>query len=257
LKRRLAALLIADVVGYSRLMEDDEVATLTALRSRRTSVLDPVVRAHSGRIVKVMGDGVLIEFASAVNAVAAALDLQRGIAEANADTAENRQIIMRIGINLGDVIGEGRDIFGDSVNIAARLETLADPGGICISGKVFDEVERKIDCNFEDMGPQSVKNILRDIRTFRVLPAHSRTKTPAPPDLSLPEKPSIAVLPFQNMSADAEQEYFADGIVEDIITELSRASWLFVIARNSSFTYKGRAVDIKQVGREQGGALCA
>ena len=252
MKRRLAAILIADVVGYSRLMEDDEVATLAALRTRRASVLDPAVRAHAGRIVKLMGDGVLMEFSSAVNAVAAALDLQSGMARANTDTPENRRIIMRIGINLGDVIGEGRDIFGDSVNIAARLETLADPGGICVSGKVFDEVERKIDCNFEDMGPQSVKNISRNIRTYRVLPATSSAKAAATPDLALPDKPSIAVLPFQNMSADAEQEYFADGIVEDIITELSRASWLFVIARNSSFTYKGRAVDIKQVGRELG-----
>ncbi len=150
MKRRLAAILIADVVGYSRLMEDDEVVTLAALRTRRASVLDPVVRDHSGRIVKLMGDGVFMEFASAVNAVAAALDMQRGMAEANTDTEENRHIIMRIGINLGDVIGEGRDIFGDSVNIAARLEILADAGGICVSGKVFDEVERKIDCTFED-----------------------------------------------------------------------------------------------------------
>ncbi len=168
MKRRLAAILVADVVGYSRLMEADEAGTLAALQQRRTSVLDPVVRAHSGRIVKVMGDGVLIEFASAVNAVAAALALQRGMTGASADSAKDRAIVMRIGINLGDVIGEGRDIYGDSVNIAARLETLADPGGICISAKVHAEVAGKIDCGFQDMGPQSVKNISRAVRAWRV-----------------------------------------------------------------------------------------
>ncbi len=249
MKRRLAAILVADVVGYSRLMEADEAGTLAALQQRRTSVLDPVVRDHSGRIVKVMGDGVLIEFASAVNAVNAALALQRGMTAASAELPKDRRIVMRIGINLGDVIGEGRDIYGESVNIAARLETLADPGGICISSKVHEEVASKIDCGFQDMGPQSVKNISRPVRAWRVQEGGTGA---APPALALPDKPSIAVLPFQNMSADAEQEYFADGIVEDIITELSRAKWLFVIARNSSFTYKGRAVDIKQVGRELG-----
>ena len=257
LKRRLAAILVADVVGYSRLMEADEAGTLGALRQRRASVLDPVVRANHGRIVKVMGDGVLIEFASAVDAVKAALALQVGMTDANTDVAPDRQIIMRIGINLGDVIGEGRDIYGESVNIAARLETLAEPGGICVSAKVHDEVDRKVDCSFQDMGPQSVKNIARDVRAYHVRPVGAEQAAhPKPdltrPDLALPDRPSIAVLPFQNMSADAEQEYFADGMVEDIITELSRAKWLFVIARNSSFAYKGKAVDIKQVGRELG-----
>lgn len=254
MQRRLAAVLVGDVVGYSRLMEVDEAGTLALLRERRTSVLVPAVRGNSGRIVKVMGDGVLVEFASAVNAVAAALQLQRGMAEANAGLPEGRRILLRIGVNLGDVIGEAQDIYGDCVNIAARLEALAEPGGVCISGKVHEEVAGKLDCAFEDIGDQAVKNISRQVRAYRLRPggAGAGASPPEGPDLALPNKPSIAVLPFQNMSADPDQEYFADGIVEDIITELSRAKWLFVIARNSSFTYKGRSVDIKRVGRELG-----
>ena len=248
MKRRLAAILVADVVGYSRLMQRDEEATLEVLRRRRKQILDPVVRSHKGRIVKVMGDGVLIEFSSAVHAVQAALALQDGFGQANDGVPQDQQIVLRIGINLGDVIGEGQDIYGDSVNIAARMEALAEPGGICISAKVHAEVARKIDCTFEDMGLQSVKNISPDIHAYRVHPSGQDRKTQSPKVLSnplLPNRPSIAVLPFQNMSADAEQEYFADGMVEDIITELSRSKGLFVIARNSSFVYKGRAVDIK------------
>jgi TolB-like protein/class 3 adenylate cyclase/Flp pilus assembly protein TadD len=252
-QRRLAAILIADVVGYSRLMEADEAGTLALLRERRTSVLDPTVRENSGRIVKVMGDGVLLEFASAINAVTAALQLQRRMTEANAHLPESRHIVLRIGINLGDVIGEAQDIYGDCVNIAARLEALAEPGGVCISAKVHEEVAGKLACAFEDIGEQAVKNISRKVRAYRLRPGKADAgASPQGPDLTLPDKPSIAVLPFQNMSADPDQEYFADGIVEDIITELSRAKWLFVIDRNSSFTYKGRAVDIKQVGRELG-----
>ncbi len=213
----------------------------------------PLVGAHGGRVVKLIGDGILIEFGSAVNAAAAALDLQRQMAEANAPLPDDRRIVFRIGINLGDVIGEGEDIYGEGVNIAARLEGLAEPGGVCISGKVHEEVRGKLDCAFEDMGEQSVKNIARPVRAYRLRPGTPvDVGTAERQALSLPDKPSIAVLPFQNMSGDPEQDYFADGIVEDIITALSRARWLFVIARNSSFTYKGRAVDVKQVGRELG-----
>lgn len=251
MERRLAAVLMADVVGYSRLMEADEAGTLVTLRERRKSVLEPTVRAHGGRIVKIIGDGVLIEFGSAVNAVAAALELQRNMSEANGSLPDDRRIVLRIGINLGDVIGEGADIYGEGVNIAARLEGLSEPGGVCISAKVHDEVAGKLDCNFEDMGEQTVKNIVRPIRAYRLRP-EGFAQSASASALTLPDKPSIAVLPFQNMSGDQEQEYFADGIVEDIITALSRVRWLFVIARNSSFTYKGRAVDVKQVGRELG-----
>jgi adenylate cyclase len=253
MERRLAAVLMADVVGYSRLMEADEVGTLAALKERQTSVVEPTIRARGGRIVKVMGDGMLIEFGSAVNAVASALELQQKSAEANALLPEGSRIVLRIGINLGDVIGEGTDIYGEGVNIAARLESLAEPGGLCISGKVHDEVDGKLDCIIEDMGEQAVKNISRPVRAYRL-----RMGKPVPgaaiegASLSLPNLPSIAVLPFQNMSGDPEQEYFADGMVEDITTALSRFRWLFVIARNSSFTYKGRPVDVKQVGRELG-----
>jgi TolB-like protein/class 3 adenylate cyclase len=252
-ERRLAAVLIADVVGYSRLLEEDEAGTLAALAQQRASILEPTVSAHAGRIVKLMGDGVLIEFGSAVNAVAGALELQRRMAETNAPLPKARQIILRIGINLGDVIGEGADIYGEGVNIAARLEELAEPGGTCISAKVHEEVHGKLSCTVEDMGEQTVKNFVRPVRVYRLRPDKMIDgASPGRPVLSLPDKPSIAVLPFENMSGDSEQEYFADGIVEDITTALSRLRWLFVIARNSSFTYKGRAVDVKQVGRELG-----
>ncbi|CAN5402698.1 adenylate/guanylate cyclase domain-containing protein [soil metagenome] len=247
--RRLAAIAVADVVGYSRLMEADEAGTLTVLKERRTAILEPVVRAHAGRLVKVMGDGVLIEFASAVNAVTGALELQRKMAAANELLPASHRIVLRIGINLGDVIGEGSDIYGDGVNIAARLESLAQPGGICVSAKVHDEVRGKTEAAFEDMGEIALKNIASPVRCYGFPPAGGAMTRPA---LALPNRPSIAVLAFANMSGDPEQEYFADGMVEEIITALSRMKWLFVIARNSSFTYKGRSVDVKQVGRELG-----
>ena len=253
MERRLAALLMADVVGYSRLMEEDEAGTLAALNERRTSIVEPTVSAHGGRIVKVMGDGVLTEFSSAVNAVVAALELQRKMVVANEPLPATRQIVLRIGINLGDVIGEGADIYGEGVNIAARLETLAEPSGICISGKVFEEVRGKLASTFEDMGEQTIKNISRPVRVYRARPGTPLDDSPsARPVLSLPDKPSIAVLPFQNMSGDPEQDYFADGVAEEIITALSRMHWLFVIARNSSFIYKHRVADVKQIGRELG-----
>jgi TolB-like protein/Tfp pilus assembly protein PilF len=248
-QRRLAAIMVADVVGYSRLMEQDEAATLSALRERRKLVLEPVISAHGGRIVKMMGDGALVEFASAVNAVAAALDLQRKMAEANRELPEARHVVLRIGINLGDVVGEGADIYGEGVNIAARLEALAEPGGICISAKVHDELHGKIDAASEDMGELQLKNIARPVRAYRIGPAPaSRSAGPARKD----NKPSIAVLPFTNMSGDPEQEYFSDGITEDIITEISRFRDLMVIARNSSFAYKGGPVSVAKVGRELG-----
>jgi len=248
--RRLAAIMVADVVGYSRMMEQDEAGTLVALKERRKGVLEPVVKAHGGRIVKVMGDGVLVEFGSAVNAVQGAIELQKQMAAANEGVEEGRRIILRIGINLGDVIGEGSDIYGEGVNIAARLEALAEPGGIVISDKVEIEVRGKVAAALDDIGEHQLKNIERAVRVHAVMA--NRDFSHAKPRLSLPERPSIAVLPFANMSGDREQEYFADGIVEDIITALSRFNALFVIARNSSFTYKGRNVDVKQVGRELG-----
>ncbi len=251
MNRRLAAVLQADVVGYSRLMEADEAGTLAALKRRRRDVLQPVLREHGGRIVKFMGDGMLVEFASAVAAVRAALALQSGMAAA-ADDAGPGAMRLRIGVNLGDVIGEGGDIYGEGVNIAARLEALAEPGGICIAANMFEEVRGKVAASFEDLGEQSVKNLSRPIRAYRVRPVRDGEEPPTPAALPLPDRPSLAVLPFINMSGDAEQDYFADGVVEDIITELARLPWLFVIARNSSFTYKGRAVDVKQVGRELG-----
>ena len=248
--RRLAAVLVADVVGYSRLMEADEAGTLAALKERRTAILEPVVKAHSGRVVKLMGDGVLIEFASAVNAVKGALDLQEKFAAANEDTPENRRIVLRIGINLGDVIGEGSDIYGDGVNIAARLEALAEPGGVCVSAKVRDETHVRLALAFEDLGEQPLKNIANPVRAFKV--RDGATPAGGGVSLSLPSKPSIAVLPFANMSGDPEQLYFSDGITEDIITELSRSRALFVIARNSSFQYRDKAVDVRRVARELG-----
>jgi TolB-like protein len=250
-QRRLAAILAADVVGYSRLMELDEAGTLAALKMRRQDVLVPLVAQHNGRVVKLMGDGVLVEFGSAVDAVQCAIRLQKGFAGANEGVEETSRIIMRIGVNLGDVIIEGSDIYGDGVNVAARLEGLAEPGGICVSASVHDQVTGKLSLAFEDLGECTLKNIAKPVRVY-----HARngevSEGAARPILALPDKPSIAVLPFQNMSGDSEQEYFADGMVEDIITGLSRFNALFVIARNSSFTYKGRAVDIKQVGREMG-----
>ena len=256
--RRLAAILAADVAGYSRLMGVDEEGTLAALKALRREVADPKIKEHRGRIVKTTGDGLLLEFASVVDAVRCAVEVQREITERNADVLPDRRIELRMGINVGDIIKDGRDIYGDGVNIAARLEALAEPGGICVSRVVRDQVRDKLAFSFEDMGEQQVKNIARPVRVHRIVigeeacPSEPPTETSTKPPLALPDKPSIAVLPFQNMSGDPEQEYFADGMVEEIITALSRIRWLFVIARNSSFTYKGQAVDVKQVGRELG-----
>jgi adenylate cyclase len=249
-KRRLAAIAVADVVGYSRLMEVDEAGTLKALRERRKTILEPTIRDNEGRLVKVMGDGVLVEFASAVNAVKAAVQLQNMMAEANAPLSEDRQILLRIGINLGDIVDEGSDIYGDGVNIAARLESLAEPGGICISSKVRDEIDGRLELTFADMGEQQLKNISKQVRAFRI--ENRGVPTSIGPALHVPDKPSIAVLPFTNMSGDPEQQYFSDGITEDVITELSRSRSLFVIARNSSFQYRDKSVDVRRVARELG-----
>ena len=253
----MAAILAADVVGSCRLIGIDEEGTLAQLKALRKTLFDPKIAQHHGRIVKNTGDGALVEFASVVDAVRCADDVQRGVAEQNTDVPQDKRIEFRIGIHLGDIIIADDDIFGDGVNIAVRLEGIAEPGGICISDDAHRQVRGKVESTLEDMGAQTLKNIAEPMRAWRVRigPSSSpATKTPtetAQP-LALPDKPSIAVLPFQNMSGDPEQEYFADGMVEEIITALSRFKSLFVIARNSSFTFKGRAVDIKEVGRRLG-----
>jgi len=248
-ERRLAAILAADVAGYSRLMGEDEEGTHAALTALRRELSDSKIAEHRGRVVKTTGDGLLVEFSSVVDAVRCAVEVQRELALRNDGVPKERRIEFRIGINLGDILIEEQDIYGDGVNVAARLEALAEPGGICVSRVVRDQVRDKVEFGFEDMGDQQVKNIARPIRVYRI-PLAETAGTKAP--LSLPDKPSLAVLPFQNMTGDAEQDYFVDGIVEEITTAISRLPWLFVIARNSSFTYKGRAVDVKQVARELG-----
>ena len=238
--RRLAAILAADVAGYSRLMGADEEGTLERLKALRREILDPKIAEHHGRIVKTTGDGFLVEFASVVDAVRCAVEVQQAMPEHNTGIAARNRIELRIGINLGDVIVEGDDLYGDGVNIAARIEALADAGGVFVSNTVHDQVRDHLPFVFEDLGEQQVKNIARPVRVYRVRnAATAATSPPSPPVpvLPLPDKPSIAVLPFANMSGDPEQEYFADGMVEEIITALSRIRWLFVIARNSSFTY--------------------
>jgi adenylate cyclase len=250
--RRLAAILAADVAGYSRLMGADEEGTLERLKALRRELLDPKIAEHKGRIVKTTGDGLLVEFASVVDAVRCAVAVQQAMPGQNTGVAADSRIELRIGINLGDVIVEGDDLYGDGVNIAARIEALADAGGVFVSNTVHDHVRDRLPFVFEDLGEQQVKNIARPVRVYRVCDAARSRSAPVPSALPLPDKPSIAVLPFANMSGDAEQEYFVDGMVEEIITALSRIRWLFVIARNSSFTYKGQAVDVKQVGRELG-----
>jgi adenylate cyclase len=254
MERRLAAILVADVVSYSRLMGADEEGTLARLKAHRDEVIHPSIDTHMGRIVKLMGDGLLAEFASVVDAVRCAVDIQEAMGERNADVPKDRRITYRIGINIGDIIVEGDDIYGDGVNVAARLEALAEPGGICASRTVFNHVKGKIEVGFEDLGAQKIKNIPEPIRVYRVATERlpPAATSPGTKPLPLPDKPSIAVLPFTNMSDDQEQEHLSDGISEDIITALSKIPKLFVTARNSTFTYKGRAVDIKQVGREQG-----
>ena len=250
-ERRLTAILAADVAGYSRLMGADEEGTLSKLKAHRLTLVDPKIAEHRGRIVKTTGDGLLVEFASVVDAVRCAVEVQRGMIERNADAPQGERVEFRIGINVGDTIIEDDDIFGDGVNVAARLEGLAEPGGICVSGRVEEDVHGRLDAAFEDIGEQKLKNIARPVRVYRVRPGGTMS-TSAQLVLLLPDKPSIVVLPFQNMSGDPEQGYFADGVVEEITTALSRFKTIFVIARNSSFTYKGRAVDVKQIGRELG-----
>jgi adenylate cyclase len=248
-ERRLAAILAADVAGYSRLMSRDEEGTLHRLKSHLGELIEPHIAAHRGRIVKRTGDGLLVDFASAVEAVRCAVAIQAGMTDRNRGAPDDTRIEFRIGINLGDVIIEGEDIYGDGVNIAARLEALAEPGAIFVSRAVRDSVRDKLGIELEDLGEKPVKNIARPVRVFRIGRANGKARPAAP---AVPDKPSIAVLPFANMSGDAEQEYFSDGISEDLITDLSKVQALFVIARNSSFTYKGRAVKVQEIGRELG-----
>jgi adenylate cyclase len=252
LQRRLAAILVADVVGYSRMMGVNEAGTLSRLQALRSELLHPKVAAYGGRIVKTTGDGTLIEFPSAVDAVSHALDVQAAIGPRNADIPPDQRVELRIGINVGDVIVEDDDIFGDGVNVAARLEALANPGGICISGTVFDQVKGKLDLAYDNLGPQSVKNIAEPVRIYRLDTAPTPAATGPGEAPASPDRPSIAVLPFTNISGDPEQEYFADGMTDDLITNRPEISGLFVIARNSSFVYKGQSVDVIEVGRKLG-----
>ncbi len=265
-ERRLAAILAADIAGYSRLMGVDEEGTLAAIKAVRAELTGPTVAKHRGRIVKTTGDGALVEFASVVDAVRCAVDVQQGMTERNTGVLADKRIEFRIGINLGDIIIDEDDIFGDGVNVAARLEALAEPGGICVSRVVRDQVRDKLDIAFDDMGEQQVKNIARPVRVFRVGPqaAGLQSPHPAPPPpagegsarsarvwaIEGPPRLSIVVLPFANLGGDPEQEYFADGITESLTTDLSRISGLFVIGRSTAFTYKGKGADLKQVGRD-------
>ena len=255
-ERRLAAILAGDIAGYSSLMGADDEGTLHALKVHRKELVDPKITEHRGRIVKTTGDGILVEFVSVVDAVRCAVDIQRGMGDRNANVPVDKRIQFRIGINVGDIIIDGGDIFGDGVNVAARLEALADPGGIMVSSVVHDQVRDKLSFGFEDMGEQTVKNIARPIGVHRISLAESvppaTFKSTAAVQPSTANRPSIAVLPFANMSGDSEQEYFADGISEDIITGLSKLRWFLVIARNSSFIYKGKALDVKRAARELG-----
>jgi adenylate cyclase len=252
--RRLAAILAADVVGYSRLIGADEGGTLQAFKMIRAELIDPKIAEHHGRLVKTTGDGFLAEFGSVVDALRCARAFQTHMAERNATAPTHKRLEFRLGINVGDVVIEDGDIFGDGVNVAVRLEGLAEAGGICVSARVQEDAAGKLDLAFQDIGEQQLKNIARPVRVFRVRAdwVPDVAKYASQPSLTLPDKPSVAVLPFTNMSTDPEQEFFGDGIAEDIITALSRYPSLFVIARNSCFTYKGRAADMKQVGRELG-----
>ncbi len=260
-ERKLVAILASDIVGYSRLMGADDVGTLARLKAYRKDVIDPKIAEHHGRIVKTTGDGMLVEFASIVDAVQCATDIQGELAAKNADLPNDLKMEFRIGVNIGDVIVEGDDIYGDGVNVAARLEALAAPGGICIAGSVYEQVKKNLDVGYEFLGKQEVKNIAEPVSVFRVRiepgaaapPGATSEAVPgAPTSPAPPEKPSIVVLPFENMSGDPEQAYFSDGIVEDIITDLSHVSGLFVVARNSAFTYKGKIVKVQEVSRELG-----
>jgi adenylate cyclase len=252
-ERRLSAILAADVVGYSRLMGSNEVGTLTTLKQHRAELIDPTIAEHQGRIVKLTGDGMLIEFSSVVSAVECACQVQREMRERNISTPEDRRIEFRMGINLGDVIVDDDDIFGDGVNVASRLEGIARPGGLAVSSSVRENVGNKLDLIFEDMGDQELKNIEFPVRAYNVVIAEGSAKSAgADTDVAESDRPSIAVLPFNNMSGDPEQEYFSDGITEDIITDLSKVSGLFVIGRNTSFTYKGKSVQLQEVAAELG-----
>jgi TolB-like protein/class 3 adenylate cyclase/Tfp pilus assembly protein PilF len=258
-ERRLAAVLAADVAGYSRLMGSDEEGTLARLKAIRKALVDPIIAFHRGRIVKTTGDGMLVEFASAVDAVRGAVEVQRSMAERRATVPQDKRVEFRIGIHVGDIIIDDNDIFGDGVNIAARLEGVAEPGGVCISNDAYRQVRGKVDIVCENMGPQQLKNIAEPMQAWRIRLSDQTASAVQPGEtasesqsLPLPDKPSIAVLPFQNMSGDPEQEYFADGMVEEIITALSRNKQFFVVARNSSFMFKGKAVDIKQVAQDLG-----
>ncbi len=254
-QRRLAAILAADVVGYSRLMGEDEAGTLARLKQLRQEVFDPHTEKFGGRLFKTTGDGLLIEFPSAVDAVNHAVAVQRALETANADVSDGQKLAFRIGISLGDVIVDGGDLYGNGVNVAARMEGLAEPGGICISGNVFEHVGTAVEVEFDDLGPQVVKNIAQPVRSYRVRLHDGQaasTASGAQPALASSDKPAIAVLPFDNMSGDPEQEYFADGMTEDIITALSKFRWLRVIARNSTFGYKGKALDVRQIARDLG-----
>jgi adenylate cyclase len=256
-ERKLAAIFAADIAGYSRLMGADEAGTVTRLKASR-AIIDRLIAANRGRIFNTAGDSVVADFASAVDAVQCAVAVQEALAEESAPQGSAEKMQFRIGVHVGDVVVDGANLLGDGVNIAARLEGIAEPGAICLSGAARDQIGNKLPVSFDDLGEQQVKNIAQPIRVYRVGPLPSRPhagETPAIQPvaaLPLPDKPSIAVLPFQNISGDPEQEYFADGMVEEIITALSRLRWFFVIARNSTFTYKGRAVDVKEVGRELG-----
>jgi adenylate cyclase len=249
-ERKLTAILAADVAGYSRLMGADEAGTLAQLKAHRRELIDPKIAEHRGRVVKTTGDGILIEFPSVVEAVSCAVEVQHAMVDRNANVPGDKRITFRVGVNLGDIIIDGDDIYGDGVNIAARLEAIAEPGTVCVSASAWEHARGKVPFGADDLGEHQLKNIERPVRVFRIASGASATATRKP--LPLPDKPSIAVLPFTNLSGDPEQEYFADGVVEDVITALSRFHWLFVIASNSSFTYKGRAIDVKQVGRELG-----
>ncbi len=253
MKHRLAAILAADVVGYSRLMRADETGTLMRLKALRSETIDPIIAEQGGRIVKLVGDGALVEFGSVIDAVTCAMDVQRAVTDANADVDEDHRFLFRIGVNVGDVMIDGDDIYGDGVNIASRLEGLAGAGGICVSDAVYEQIKHSLGAVFEDGGEQAVKNIDEPVRTWR-WNADSAGPSPVADTngWSQSDKPSVAVLPFNNMSGDEEQEYFADGITEDIITDLSKVSGLFVVARNSSFAYKGQSPDIRRVCRDLG-----
>ena len=252
-QRRLAAILAADVVGYSRLVGTDEAGTLEALRAHRKDLIEPQVESHGGRIVKLLGDGLLAEFSSAVRAVMCAVEVQRALADRNAELPEHQRIAYRIGINVGDIVVEDHDILGDGVNVAARLQELAPPADICIAANVHDELAGKLDIPFEDLGERRLKNIAKPVRAWLVAPGRTAAgPTQGLGDAAVPDRPSIVVLPFVNLSGDPAQDFLADGIAEDIITALARLSWLFVIARNSAFVYRGKAVDVRQVARELG-----